>query len=154
MGQTQPLQLPCSTSAVLSRWICTDLDQPSETKLTSAPMCKRSASHWLPFPGRVFSCLKSFKSTGEIFFLLWEVTYTVVHWDLLIFWQRSWMVQHRRSFPVLSLVCAAEWMERGGLWKETESTCHNLLSWFIFKKSLKFSVPSDMVHCLTKKMDN
>lgn len=84
MEQIQPFQLPCSTNVVFSRWICSDLDQPSETKLTSAPMYKLSASHRLPFPGTVFSCWKGFKSTGKISFLLWKFTHTVVHWDLLI----------------------------------------------------------------------
>lgn len=54
MEQTQPFQLPCSTSAELSRWVCRHLDQPPETKLTSAPTYKLSASHRLPFPGTVF----------------------------------------------------------------------------------------------------
>lgn len=68
MEQMQPFQLPCSTSAVLSRWICSGLDQPSETKLTSAPKEKLSASPRFPFPG-IF-LLEEVKVTGKIFFLL------------------------------------------------------------------------------------
>lgn len=70
MEQIWPFQLPRSTSAGPSRWICIDLDQASETKLTSAPIFELSESHRLPFACSLFCCVKRLNCTSQIFLLL------------------------------------------------------------------------------------